>query len=735
MAALQTLRNKPALLMSVIGGALLLFIITMVLENHNPFTPSDKAGEAFGEQIKINDLSKEVEEETNFQIVARTLQNMANGNMEMATLNEQEKEQLRHGVWQANVQHLAVVEETNKLGLSVTDEELTNYLQNVNLQNASEEVQVMIMAGYVFNGNPTIAGYQSFLKDFDKTIQQMAQTNSGMVEFAHNVRRACVYAESKLKKTLLQNKYMALMRGSFTSNPIAAKMLFDEAYTKYDFELATVAYDSIDAADIKVTDEDYKKLYEQYKEQFRTPSATREVKLIDFVVRATPADIQATFNKVKAAEDSLKNTNDITKIKAILASANTNLDFQNVYLTKKAYEEINLRNIIARADSMAVGAVCPTVNDGQNVYTLKLVGKKTTADSLQMAFIPAVSKAQADSIMADLKSGKSWAEVAKAKGAKDTLIWEYFPFYNDREQGDSGVYTHPAQLAMNTPGILQSGAGYVVVKVAAQKSMSEKFNIAIVRNEIDFTEATYEAALSKMNNLVASNKEAGKIEEAARKEGYDVMNVPGLSTASYSEMSLRYGDKAGEIMRWIFDEAEIGQVSSVFETHDIQGNTHLLSVAYLSECEDEYLPWDNKAVKDALHPIAIQEKKAAKALEMVKNVKDMSGMLNVKGVKVDNVSAKTIYELGNADPALMGAVQKVQKGQFLSNIKGANGVYAIRMIEKTAPTAPFTEDIYMNYATMQNFYSVFGQQGQYPAEFFNYLIERNGDVKDSRYKF
>lgn len=48
MAALQTLRSKPALLMSVIGGALLLFIITMVMENNSGlFGVSDEAGEAF----------------------------------------------------------------------------------------------------------------------------------------------------------------------------------------------------------------------------------------------------------------------------------------------------------------------------------------------------------------------------------------------------------------------------------------------------------------------------------------------------------------------------------------------------------------------------------------------------------------------------------------------------------------------------------------------------------------
>ncbi|MBQ5370185.1 MAG: SurA N-terminal domain-containing protein, partial [Bacteroidaceae bacterium] len=127
MAALQTLRNKPALLMGVIGGALLLFIITMVVENHNPFGPSDKAGKAFGQTIKITDLNQEIEDAINFQTVSRTLQNMANGNNELVKLSEQEREQVRQSTWQANVEELAMLEEINKLGLTVTDEELTNY--------------------------------------------------------------------------------------------------------------------------------------------------------------------------------------------------------------------------------------------------------------------------------------------------------------------------------------------------------------------------------------------------------------------------------------------------------------------------------------------------------------------------------------------------------------------------------------------------------------------------------
>ena len=126
MAALQTLRNKPALLMSIIGGALLLFIITMVVENHNPFGPSDKAGKAFGQTIKITELNEQVEEELNYQEVSRAINSMLNGSNQWEKLSEQEREQIRQTVWQKNVQELALLEETNKLGLTVTEEELTN---------------------------------------------------------------------------------------------------------------------------------------------------------------------------------------------------------------------------------------------------------------------------------------------------------------------------------------------------------------------------------------------------------------------------------------------------------------------------------------------------------------------------------------------------------------------------------------------------------------------------------
>ena len=126
MAALQTLRSKPALLMSVIGGALLLFIITMVMENNSGlFGVSDEAGEAFGNEIKVNDLESKISEEQNLQEIATFLNNFfQTGQMDYQRLTEEQRAQIRQTVWDNFVNHGAIEQEANKLGLIVTDAEM-----------------------------------------------------------------------------------------------------------------------------------------------------------------------------------------------------------------------------------------------------------------------------------------------------------------------------------------------------------------------------------------------------------------------------------------------------------------------------------------------------------------------------------------------------------------------------------------------------------------------------------
>ena len=288
MAALQTLRSKPALLMSVIGGALLLFIITMVMENNSGlFGVSDEAGEAFGNEIKVNDLETKISEEQNLQEIATFLNSFfQTGQMDYQRLTEEQRMQIRQSVWDNFVNHGAIEQEAGKLGLIVTNAELQAALKNP----TTFEAQFLMMVGQFAYSNPTIEGYKKFMNEFDKQLAQISQSNPDMAELFVNIKRACLYAEAKLKNSLLEQKYLALIKTSYTSNPVAAKMAFDEENTLLTVAVSAIPYTTIPDDTVKVSDDEIKARYDEFKENFFTHMETRNVKVIDFVVNASTAD-------------------------------------------------------------------------------------------------------------------------------------------------------------------------------------------------------------------------------------------------------------------------------------------------------------------------------------------------------------------------------------------------------------------------------------------------------------
>ena len=158
MAALQTLRNKPALLMSVIGGALLLFIVTMVMENQTGLMGADmEAGEVYGEEISIQDFDSKVTQEQNYQEVARTLGNyFQTGQLDPQQLTEREREEIRQQVWNDILAVATVKDEAKKFGLMGLATQENQYLDGrivLNCGDATaaeidEEVMKMLKQAY-----------------------------------------------------------------------------------------------------------------------------------------------------------------------------------------------------------------------------------------------------------------------------------------------------------------------------------------------------------------------------------------------------------------------------------------------------------------------------------------------------------------------------------------------------------------------------------------------------------
>lgn len=717
MAALQTLRNKPALLMSVIGGALLLFIVTMVLENQSSiFGPDTKVGEIYGEEISIQDFESKVSDEINFQEVSSIL-------LQNRELTEQQRESIRLSVWEMMKTQRMVAAEAEKLGLLVTKEELQKALTDANF----DEARLCLTAGQVFTGNPSIDGYKQFLNDFDKHLAQIRQQGGQNEELLFKLRQACLYAEKRLEMSVLINKYSSLVQLSVTSNPVVAKMNFDERNSEVKAEIATLSYNSIEDKDVTVNDDDLKKQYEAQKERFYASSETRAIKMIRVPVLPSAEDRMNLMREVRGWEDSLRAATTVEDVAAVIGESKTSVRFENVYYKKEQYTQNRLYDIASALDTLSVGYVKATATDGQFITTYKLVDKVVTPDSVLVKMMLATDKAQADSIVNAVNNGSVFGDIAKALSQPDTAVWQVFEGYAGKSvTADSTLTVNLCDIPVNNVGILPyNGTNFLVAQVLDAKHPTAKYNVAVVKCPIEYSSKTYDSAKSKLDNYLANNKTAQEFVDNAAKEGYQIQSENAFSTERYMEIRQLGGDNARAAVQWIFDEAKAGDVSNVFECGDANVGTTLLAVAVTSVCEDQYLPWDNEGVKEQLTGRVRMQLKADKVMADFGAVKTMEAAKQVKGVSADTLDVTLVRDPYN-DPCLTGALEKMQQGQF-AVVKGGNSAYAVQVLEKKAGANSFREA----YEVLQTA----GTQMQMVFSVFNELLDRDAEVKDNRYKF
>lgn len=731
MAALQKIRSKGALLVGVLGLALFAFIAEEFFRSIETTSAMDRAqvGEVYGAKLSIQDFQQMVEDQSELTKFQLRMQGQD------GTLNDEQTEQIREQVWQQFVQQQVIQHECDKLGLYVTDAEVQEALR----QGSAQSLQMMAaLFGNPQTGRFDLAQLQAFLKDYKKTIAQAQQAGQAeQVEQIQSIKKIWDFTEKQLRDELLAQKYNVLFAMGYISNPIAAKMSFDERNVQYTADVVALPYTAIADKDIQVTDADLKAAYDQYKENFYISQPTRDLKLLDINVVASAEDRAELTKKVADFEQKLREGGDVANI---VRTANSNVLYSDVALSKKAFSTIP--DVAANLDSMAVGSVKATYYNAQDntINTLKLVSKTTAPDSIlyrQIAAIadtPEARKAQADSILNALNGGAAFADLAKRYGQRSDSVWitssqfEGFGMPDESAKYINTLYT----TAPNTATVLATDQGAVVIQVLDRKNMVEKYNVAIVKCTLNFSSKTYENELSKINRFLAQNKDAASIEKNAAKAGYMLADIPGY-TPLQNLIPVRIGGaQARDCARWIFDEAKAGDVSRLYECG--RANDHLLLVIVKATNDDKYLAWDNPQVKEYLTNVVMQQKKAEKAMALAKNVKSIADMQKLKGAvtgTLSNISFSSYPTLAGVnvlEPALAATICKTPVGKVSKVKQGAGAVYLVKVNTKANTAEKF------DAATEQQSAAQMVGQRSFQST-FNYLMLHDSKMVDRRYEF
>ena len=668
MAAIGKIRSWGPILVVVIGFALLAFIAEEAFRSCEATSNSQRQqiGEVLGNKIDVQAFQKLMDEYTDVYKVTQGREN----------LTDEEHTRIKDMVWDAYVQSQILEDETRKLGLTVTDEELQNIL--------NQGTHPALMQTPFVNretGRFDVNALKQFLGEYKKAQSGGAQA----VEQYKSFYNYWTFVEKNLRQQLLMEKYQSLFSHCLLSNPVSAKMSFKDENEESDIRLAAIPYSSINDNQVTVSDSDLKAKYEEYKSRFKQNVETRDIKYVAFQVQASEADKAAIDKEVKEFAAQLQTAGDPAEV---VRKSNSNVPYLGIPVSKTAFPS----DIAAKIDSMGVGAVVgPYENAADNTLNvIKLTAKTQLPDSVEFRMIQvfaddaAETQRKADSIFAAVKAGGDFELIAKKYGQTGEKTWLTTREYENSPSLDKDTRTY--LMALNTMSVnevrkLEMPNASMVVQVLNRKNFITKYTAAVVKRTIGFSRDTYSQAYNKFSQFVSENQTLEGMEKNAAKYGYVVQERQDMSSAENYVAGIS-GTK--EALRWIF-EAKEGKVSPLYECGN---NDQLLVVAMTKVNPEGYRSLDNKQINDYIRTEVLKDKKAAMIAEKLKGVNSIEGA-EKQGAKVSEVNQITfsspvfISATGASEPALSGAVAATQKGKLGKHpVKGNAGVYVFQVVDK-----------------------------------------------------
>lgn len=677
MAALGKIRSKGAILIGIIGLGLFAFIAEEAFRSCE-YTRNDQrqqVGEVKGEKINVTEFQKLVDEYTE---VIKMQQGQEN-------LDENQLNRVRDMVWNTFVQNKLIASEAEKLGLTVTDKEMANLL--------NEGTNPMLMQTPFVNqqtGRFDVNALKKFLADY----KAQQNTNPQVAKQYETVYKYWTFMEKNLRQQLLAQKYQSLFAHCFLSNKVEAKMAFNDQNQESQIQLAALPYSSVADSKVTVTDADLKAKYDELKPRFRQYVETRDIKYVDVQVQASAKDVAALQSQFNGYAKELSAAADPA---AVVSKSASLVPYLGVPVSKDAFSY----DIAGRLDSMAVGSTTAVVANKMDntLNVVKLISKQQLPDSVQYRMIQiagadaASAQKTADSVCTALKGGADFEVVAKKYGQTGDKTWLTTRQYQSApsiDKDSKSLIESLNTMAVNEIKQLPLTQGSLVVQVVDRKNMINKYVAAVIKKNIDFSRDTYSAAYNKFSAFVSANQTADDVVKNAKKEGYTVQDRKDVST---SEHYLAGIHSTRDALKWLF-EAKEGAVSPMYECGD---NDHLLVVVLDKIHKEGYRSLEDEQVKELVKAEVLKDKKADMLMAKLNGVKSVAAAKG-KGAVVSTVNQITfaapvfLPATGASEPALSGAVAATAKGKFCAHpVKGNAGVYVFSVVNKTNRPGKFDE--------------------------------------------
>lgn len=687
MAGLNTLRTKGGLFLTIfIGGALLMFIISLAFENGGMGGQDPKVAEINGEKITY----------THYQDTFDAVQNNLS-TMSGQDYSSSEAQDAVHNVtWQQLLNQYAIEPGFEKMGINVSDEERIELI-------SGQYVSPIIVSAFT---NPQTGMFSpEEVVNYLNAAAADQQYGPLMMQ-----RYEMLVHDAQVQRAM--EKFVGLVSKGVFVNDLEVAAGVTAANKAFTGRWVGQNYMQVADSLVKVEKADVEKYYNENKKSYKQ-MPSRSISYVVFEVEPTENDRLAAANEVEKIAAEFAATDE----PLIYAKSKSRETVDEAYYSKEALSAEMAAIAFGKDRNQVYGPVLE--NDVYHIS--RVTDVRSMPDSVGVSYIVlAQNAAKADSLMAAAKGGADFAAMAmefsedrataELGGELGTLPYSAYPeeFRAEIDNASKG-------------SIFKVDMGQVVyiVRLDRKDAPVMKAQVATISYPIMASPSTEKDIHSIANQFsVAAQGSVEKFNAAAAENAV----VPRVARIMNSDRQIAgMSDDSRSIVRWAFD-AEVGEVSEIY-TVDRD-----YVVAIVTEKRDEKYA-TLQQVYNEVYPMVVNQKKfeLLKSKLAGKSLEEAAAELGVEVGTFENVTANGFYIDGiGVAPRTIGAISQAAEGQLSQPINDITGAYIFvvdQVVEAENQTAEKEQVRQQAMAEAQ------------AAQRMNQALYEGSEIEDLRVKF
>ena len=715
MAIIGRIRNYSGLVIAVVGVALAAFILGDFYKKGRGGHSDVDMGVVNGEKISRVEFEKkvaEIEEQVKEQQKEQTGQEK---------IEQSQIFQIRQEVWDKMTKDILMGDVMEQLGITVTSDELNDWIRGNNPHRMIRQ----------YFTNPETGQFDKMR--VDQIVQNFDKLDPKFQKQWRSLEKA-------IQEDVLNTKFANLISKAIYVPKALAKFDFESRNRKAHIRFVSVKYNSISDKEVKFTDDDLKKYYDEHSYEYVQDEESRDMDYVVYDVLPSNKDISKAEKEVAQIKTDLATTTDFNNFFNLISSDSK----YDSSFHKKGFFPLKYDTLAFKIEP---GTIIGPIRENSKYFLAKLLKRESRPDSLRASHIliaytgsragdkinrtKVQAKKMADSLAVVLKKDTAKFKEVAAKFSNDPSVQKNGGDLNWFQDGAMVPEFNDACIKGKIGDIVvkETVFGYHVIRVTGKTKPIEKAKVAMIEHAVQPSNETIDSISKIAYTFAGEIKDEQSFNNLSNKKGLNKRVAQYVKAMDNSIASI---ESPRDVIRWAYDE---NTKKGDFKLFEINGEPNKYVIVMLKETHKKGIA-PLELVKKEIESKVILEKKAEKIIEKINKLnasKDVYRIASALKEKVDTTDILTLasYSIPTTgpEPEVIGKIFTMKPNTVSAPIIGKTGVYVVMMDNFIEPPVNannnYKESIMMierNFSSRVNY------------DLFNDM-KRNTEIKDNRINF